>query len=258
MILSNTEVDNVCEWIINNCPAYIERYKEIMQVMYSTGCRVSEAVLRSSWTFTSTETWTLKPNKESWERAFEVSSLPQNWVTHFQDVTDVIHLVNYRKFQYQINNMTRQFELKSGVKSINSHIFRHNYIRTLSDSGLTPTQVQQQIGHKSLSSTQGYLNAVVTAQTLPPFNTYNEFCPIVYNTPSGSGITWRVGSIQEGMSVKKIMNIPSWNYHYEQTDSYGGTSHDIGNFGQVYSNFQANIIINGVEQICKLHEYNPQ
>jgi hypothetical protein len=229
-----------------------------MQVMYSTGCRVSEAVLRSSWTFTSADTWTLKPNKESWERAFQVSSLPQNWVTHFQQVTDIIHQVNYRKFQYQVNLMTRQLELRSGAKSINSHLFRHNYLRTLSNSGLTDQQVQQQIGHKSLSSTQGYLTAVITAETLPPFNSYNEFCPIVSYAASGSGIKWIVGSIPEGMRVKKIMNIPSYNYHYEQTDNYGGTVHDFGNFGNIYSNFQANIIINGEEKICQLHEYNPQ
>ncbi len=228
MIISNSQVDNLCKWIINNCPDYLDRYKEIMKVMYSTGCRVSEAVVRSAWTFTSADTWTLKPNKESWERSFLVSSLPQDWATHFQDITDIIHQINYRKFQYQVNAMTRQFELKTGDKSINSHLFRHNYIRGLRDAGLTDSQAQQQIGHKSISSTQAYLAAVITADHLPVFQTQNENCPTVHNTPSGAGITWWVGDIPAGMQVKRIGNVPSWNYHFESTDINGGTSFNIG------------------------------
>ncbi|MEJ7828450.1 MAG: site-specific integrase [Segetibacter sp.] len=179
MNLSNKQIDDLCKWLIRKSPAYLDRYKDIMEVMYSTGCRVSEAVTRSSWTFTSATTWTVKPNKESWERSFLVSSLPQIWKGHFEDISDIIHQVNYRKFQYQINLMLRAYQLATGAKSINSHIFRHNYIRGLKDAGLTTPQIQQQIGHKSLTSTQGYLNAIITANSLPPDLVEYPNCPKV-------------------------------------------------------------------------------
>ncbi len=256
MVLNNSTVDNLCEWLIANCPAYLDRYKEIMEVMYSTGCRVSEAVLRSSWTFTSATTWTLKPNKESWERPFQVSALPQDWKTHFEDVTDIIHQINYRKFQYQINLMTRQFELRSGEKSINSHIFRHNYIRTLSDSGLTPEQVQQQIGHKSLSSTQGYLNAVITSVTLPEFPEPAEKCPLFQILRSGQNITFNytsnVGATQNHVFVYNSTT----NYSFDYLSSPGnGTATFTGNAPN-FCKMKVNPIVNGIEMNCPWHTEN--
>lgn len=256
MTLTNDQVDNVCNWLINTCPAYIERYKEIMQVMYSTGCRVSEAVQRSSWTFTSETTWTLKPNKESWERSFAVTSLPENWRTNFAVVSDIIHEINYRKFQYQVNNMTRQFELRSGEKSINSHIFRHNYIRTLSDSGLTPAQVQQQIGHKSLSSTQGYLNAVITAVTLPSFIPPEPTCPLITVEIIGNIVRFTISHVEGPANWKlRFWTYPSNNYQTFDRSQSEGIS-EFNSFNGIIWGVSMSPVVNNVEHSCAIKWQN--
>jgi hypothetical protein len=167
MQVNYPDTQKFCDLAIDSVPIYINRYADVFDVMNVTGCRVSEALDKSLWTFQSSSVWALKPNKESNTRLFSVNILPEPWKTYFADPDDDIHKINYRKVQYFLTTLFRPYGLKINEKYLLAHIYRHNYAKALQAQGHTVEDIAANLGHKSLTSTNYYLNSIITASKIP-------------------------------------------------------------------------------------------
>lgn len=168
MLINYPETQLFCDYAIDHVPAYIDRYKDVFDIMNVTGCRISEALTRSLWTFNNANTWSLQPNKESNTRVFSTNILPEPWKSRFENPDDDLHKVNYRKIQYYLTTSLGQFGLRINEKHLLAHIYRHNYAKALHYLGYTDTEIMSEMGHKAITSTQYYINSLIYANTASP------------------------------------------------------------------------------------------
>jgi integrase len=138
-----------------------------LQVAYDTGARCGE-ICRLKWTDVNTENFTISindPEKNSRSRTIKVSektiirllALNTKYEPYiFNPSPSSIR----RNFQDLRNRLARE-QNNPRLKQIHLHTFRYNFAHSLIKRGKHEKEVQQKLGHKSLSSTDRYTNTVV-------------------------------------------------------------------------------------------------
>jgi integrase len=138
-----------------------------LQVAYDTGARVGE-ICKLRWTDLNTENHSISinnPEKNSRSRTIQV---PQNTIAKILTLSKkydpcifnpdpVVARTNFADLRQRLARLNDNPRLKQ----IHLHTFRYNFAHTLIKKGKHEKEVQQKLGHKSLSSTDRYTNTVV-------------------------------------------------------------------------------------------------
>lgn len=168
-ILTIEEVDNLLD--INLKSPYDYRNKAMLELMYSSGLRVSELVNLKLSDIDLDNSYVRCFGKGNKERIVPVGELAVDYlriyINNYRDsmkkgyYTENIFLNNHGK------NMTRQgffliikkiAEEKHIEKNITPHMLRHSFATHLLNNGADLRTIQEMLGHTSLSTTQIYTN----------------------------------------------------------------------------------------------------
>lgn len=168
-ILTIEEVDKLLDIELNN--AFDFRNKAILELMYSSGLRVSELINLELKDIDLTNNYVRcfgKGNKERIVPIGEYASKYLNiYINEYRDsmkkgyYTEKIFLNNHGK------EMTRQglFKIIKKIakdkdidKNISPHMLRHSFATHLLNNGADLRTIQEMLGHSSISTTQIYTN----------------------------------------------------------------------------------------------------
>ncbi len=169
-VLSEEEIDRIISSIDISTPKGL-RDRAIVELLYSCGLRVSEATnIRMSDLFFG-EGYIRVIGKGDKERMVPISALARERIHLYLEVrdekggnSDTLFLNNRGKALTRVMVFTllkRATELAGVQKSVSPHTLRHSFATHLLEGGASIRQVQEMLGHESITTTEIYthLNA---------------------------------------------------------------------------------------------------
>lgn len=167
--LTVEEVKAVMESIPSNNYEHI-RNRAIMELLYSSGLRISEALdLTVGDINTKTETVRVKGKGDS-ERLVPITkrfirAFKQYWMAgrdqqYSGAATQYLFLTDWkgRVNASYVRRMFAQYARRAKVKRANPHIFRHSYATHLVERGADIAVVKELLGHSQIQNTLIYLH----------------------------------------------------------------------------------------------------
>lgn len=171
MALSLSDLTTRCASFQLGYYRYYPELREYFKLLELSGCRTTEPLDVSRWTFVDSATLLLQPLKGNNQRVISVGSSCPNFV---EDVR-----LRRKPFKgrtlanvYSAFDDIRNFRnLKSQDKPISVYIFRYRFIKSLYASGMNIQQVANTMGYTSTDTPQYYLQAELVEDNddLPPY-----------------------------------------------------------------------------------------
>lgn len=166
-VLSKEEVEKLLDIDLTDCYSY--RNKAMLELLYSTGLRVSELV-NLELNNIDLENCMLKTiGKGNKERIIPISDYAlyyvEKYINEYRGSMLKKRINNYVFINNHGNPMTRQgffkiikkLALEKGIKTpISPHTLRHSFATHLLDYGADLRSIQEMLGHSNLSTTQIY------------------------------------------------------------------------------------------------------
>ena len=166
-VLSKEEVEKLLDIDLTDCYSY--RNKAMLELLYSTGLRVSELV-NLELSNIDLESCTLKTiGKGNKERIIPISDYAlyfvEKYINEYRGSMLKKGVNNYVFINNHGNVMTRQgffkivkkLALEKNIKTpISPHTLRHSFATHLLDYGADLRSIQEMLGHSNLSTTQIY------------------------------------------------------------------------------------------------------
>lgn len=167
-VLSVSDVDNILDISLND--KYDYRNKAMLELMYSTGIRISELINIKTHDINITNCTLKVMGKGSKERIIPIGDIALKYIK--------IYIENYRKEFIKQNTdylflnsrgtlMTRQAffkivkkiaKLKNIKTDFSPHTLRHSFATHMLENGADLRTIQELLGHSDLSTTQIYTN----------------------------------------------------------------------------------------------------
>ena len=181
--LTVDEVDKLLDIEIKD--AFSARNKSILEVMYSSGLRISELINLEMANVDLDENLIRVMGKGSKERIVPIGDYANEALTNY--INNYRPTINKKNSTYLfLNNLgnivSRQYIfriikeecIKKGIKkNVSPHTLRHTYATHLLKNGAVLRIIQELLGHENLSTTEIYTH--LDNETL--HNDYNEFFP---------------------------------------------------------------------------------
>lgn len=146
------------------------RDKAILETLYATGMRVSEAVGLGQANVLAEEGLVRVFGKGAKERIVPIGGSALRWIARYRQEARP-HLLKRGKSQdvlflnargtpmtrMSIWNIVREYAAKAGIsKDVHPHTFRHSFATHLLEGGADLRAVQEMLGHSDISTTQIY------------------------------------------------------------------------------------------------------
>lgn len=187
--LTNAEVDKLCQAPESNELLWESRDKAIFEMLYSSGCRVSELANLKFQDFTDGFHAAMVRGKGKKDRyvyfAEDAQAALQNYLDDrekkfvdlkLEDSCDFI-FVNQRGGHLSVRGISWILSRYSGPEGTNHqispHALRHTFATAMLGNGADVRLVQELLGHSSVSTTQRYTH--ITTESL--IETYNKAHP---------------------------------------------------------------------------------
>lgn len=168
-VLSFEEIEKIIN-AVDRSRADGERNKAMLEVMYSCGLRVSEAVsLRYSWLYLDVD-FIKVLGKGDKQRLVPIGESAKKQIALYTDTTRKQNKIKegYEDFVFLNRNgkslsrvyvftMIKELALKAGItKNVSPHTFRHSFATHLVEGGADLRAVQEMLGHESITTTEIY------------------------------------------------------------------------------------------------------
>jgi len=168
-ILTIEEIDNLLDIKLNN--AFDYRNKAMLELMYSSGLRVSELVDLKLSNINLEYNYVRCFGKGKKERIVPIGEIAKEYLELYINEYRNTMLKGYHTENIFLNNhgkeMTRQgffliikkiAEEKKIGKNITPHMLRHSFATHLLNNGADLRTIQEMLGHTNISTTQIYTN----------------------------------------------------------------------------------------------------
>ena len=140
------------------------RDKAFLELLYSSGLRISEAISVNLSSFESDFTFVRVVGKGNKERMLPVGKYAKYAIQKWLDMREVSvekDVLFTNKFGKRITARAMQerlynLSLRQGMSPVNPHMLRHSFATHLLESSGDLRSIQEMLGHSSLSTTQIY------------------------------------------------------------------------------------------------------
>ena len=160
-LLTNYELEYSLINAKDNVPNYYPFLSTFLQVLYITGCRPHELLDINLWSRLDGKYFVLEALKGNNIRTILISDLPVDFISYVDAVYFPWSLSNYRQFTYQFFKIYMYPTAIIDRKKCALYLYRHAFIKRLSDAGLSVEQIRQITGHKSDAVVEGYINSII-------------------------------------------------------------------------------------------------
>ncbi|MFN8258129.1 MAG: site-specific integrase [Bacteroidales bacterium] len=164
MKLSNLQIDKICQAILDHTEKYDLYSFMVFETLYNTGLRINELIDYSRISLVDANTALVKTQKYSNPRIIHISSINQTYFENY--ITNNLHkfIRSYSYYSSKIIAFNNEFgNLYVDGKQITTHLFRHNFVKKLSDSGLSVPEISSIIGERVDKNTLGYIHSQISS-----------------------------------------------------------------------------------------------
>lgn len=167
--VTSTQLNNLCIYLTNNEHYYYSYVKNYFELMYKTGCRISEAINPSLWHRVGADVLILQPLKLNNNREFLISEVNCFLLDNLLNGNLTVFDLNYSKVNYHILNQIRSYDVTIRNKNSSCHLFRHNYAKQLKLQGKSDVQIKNIMGERNQSSANEYIYSEIFSTRLLDF-----------------------------------------------------------------------------------------
>lgn len=129
----------------------------IFQLMYNTGLRVREVLEVDRWTATDDDQYAVQLEKREGVRLIPIQAVPelieQQLASNIPFTMETYSSVN-NTFKYYAPGLL----FGNDTRRTTCHAFRYQYMKQLSQDGMSVAQVAQVMGHVNLANTARYIS----------------------------------------------------------------------------------------------------
>ncbi len=164
LILNHTQIDELCQHLVNKT-RNVDIYAYILfDTLYNTGLRVNELIDYSRIEIIDTEMVLVTTQKFSNPRLINISDLNPIYFAHLASDTLKSILRSYSYYSNKFVLFNSLFpRLSINDKRITTHLFRHNYVKKLSNGGLSTSEISKIIGEREEKNTLGYVYSEISS-----------------------------------------------------------------------------------------------
>lgn len=156
-ILSNTYLDEICLSIIDKASTAILKQHYYL-FLYNTGCRPSEPLTPSTFIARNINQTIIQPLKNNNLRYIDNYLIPPSIYSEENGNMSYLYSKDYDTLLTTFNRLRPVGITMTNIKGSSLYLFRYNYVRKLSDLGLTPTEITTKMGWKNPNLVHSYLN----------------------------------------------------------------------------------------------------
>lgn len=156
-IITNENLEYNCKSVISYYDNNDLQLYTLFLLLYSTGVRINEAINLNLWQLINADVVQLNGLKGANPRYFNLIDLPFEVQRYFIDSYNVFRFTSYTNLVRYLNRALQFKVYYQSSKSINFHMFRHNYIRKLYAKTKNIDTVLQELGKTVQSDISTYL-----------------------------------------------------------------------------------------------------
>lgn len=156
MVLSNKEINDICFEIVTNSFSKLLVSRFYFEVLLGTGLRfndVGHCFLAES----DDTSFTIYPSKRNNTRTILFSDVSVYFSYFVRGIDTPLFRISYSSLLRDFQRSTPIQNIRIGEKQVLLHIFRHNYMKKLFDSGRSIQEIATITGEKHVSSASNYV-----------------------------------------------------------------------------------------------------
>lgn len=146
MVLSYAQLDACCLSVKNGNPHYTPDAAEWCTDLYYTGCRPSEILNKSLWSYDGIATYTLNPLKGNNPRYFDASVLTGGLKRFIAGSSTYYSTATYSRLLSVFRTTTLYSQVYRDTKPVDLYLFRYRYVKYLRIIGYTDAAIQAEMG----------------------------------------------------------------------------------------------------------------
>lgn len=168
--MQNFLVDNqkLDQWLFTRLGVfnhYVLSASFSLELMYITGCRASEALDFSKWLLLGNGNVALDPLKGNNKRIIDLGFFYQKFEEKWLVGESFFGGLTYRQLNYYTDKFFGNQKFWNLSKSLECHLFRHNYAKRLVRMGLSDIEVKDKMGERNQSSADQYIYSNIYSYT---------------------------------------------------------------------------------------------
>ena len=155
------QLNETCQRIIDNCPRDYPDLAEYFTTLYTFGLRPIEATELERWSFESHDTIVVKTAKGGNSRIIKANDVIPSVKEKVLNKVKLWDLCRYNTMRMYCQRFSPYPFAVCKNKEIGMYIYRHTYIKNLSDMGIKPENIAQIIGEVDVKNIYGYIESKI-------------------------------------------------------------------------------------------------
>jgi len=160
-VLSFADLDAICVAVKAGNPFYVPASAEWCTDLYYTGCRPTEILDRTLWTYLGGTDYQLQPLKGNNPRYFDGSILTGGLKRFITTGTGYYNTATYSRLQSIFRTTTPSAQVFRDTKQMDLYLFRYRFVKYQRLIGQTDAQIQTTMGWTNLAMVAEYADAVL-------------------------------------------------------------------------------------------------
>ncbi len=167
-MITDLALDNICKKAMLKAKEEKSPFYYFIFFLYNCGVRQAELFQYSITTINDEGYLIINPLKNNHVRKLKVNSTETALNLEILHHTANTPSINSKSLQRYLTANPEINALQIGNKSVNAHVFRHNYIKRLRTNGFSKEEIALNMGYTNISTADKYLNSkidtVITGQ----------------------------------------------------------------------------------------------
>jgi hypothetical protein len=160
-VLSYADLDSICVTVKAGNPLYTPAAAEWCTDLYYTGCRPSEILDRSLWSYLGGTDYRLQPLKSNNPRFFQASDLTGGLKRFIAGDSNYYSTARYARLKSVFRTTTPSIQVYRDTKPMDLYLFRYRFVKYQRLIGQTDAQIQVTMGWTNLAMVEEYAGAVL-------------------------------------------------------------------------------------------------
>lgn len=160
-IINDEELNQICKSILQKAINQKSFFIPHIFFMYYFGVRLGETIFKNITHIDENNNLHILPQKKNNERIIKINSSDVAPMLEQLQMKETNPQHNYKALQRELTKLNPQRNIYNGHKNINSHLFRHNYIRRQLKLGNAIEEINNKLGYTNQSIENTYLKGII-------------------------------------------------------------------------------------------------
>jgi integrase len=159
---SNDNLQSDLQVFLSRVANVSQSYYIAFNVMFFYGCRFSELRQINRFSNIDSTSFSIIPEKNNNIRTLSKTNLDSVFANFIMTQNQYFSMLNLSTGSYYFKQFYAKKIVYHETKVLTTHLFRHNYAKSLKFQGLTDQQIQLNLGEKDIRNSNNYIYSQLT------------------------------------------------------------------------------------------------